>query len=96
MRGLTLAVVPFSEELLWRAALVGGLTHTGLPLVVPVLIALAVSVAAHGSMLVGRQLVLAVVPSAVGTSIAFLLGGFWIAVLVHVFADVEILVPPKD
>lgn len=91
----TLAVVPFSEELLWRAALVAALSHLGLPIGVAVGFVAVISVAAHATMLGFGQLMQAVVPSAVGTSVAFLLGGFWVAVVVHVFADVEILVRPE-
>lgn len=92
--GLLLGVALTLPGRLWRAALVGGLTHVGLPLVAAVIAALVISVPAHGYAFNGRDLALAVLPSAVGTSVAFLLGGFWMAAAVHVVADAEILVPP--
>jgi membrane protease YdiL (CAAX protease family) len=90
---VTLALVPLSEEVLWRAIGVGALVAIGLVVSLSALL----GVMAHRNAFAFHDLVKGVAPSSVGIALAFGLShSLWVATIVHVAVDLEILTSIRD
>lgn len=94
---VTLALVPLSEEVLWRAIGVGALVAIGAPFGLAVSLSALLGVMAHRNAFAFHDLVKGVVPSSVGIALAFGLShSLWVATIVHVAVDMEILTSIRD
>lgn len=89
-----LALVPLTEEVIWRGIATGALIGLGIPFPTAVALSIPLGVAAHRHAFDLRGLLTGVVPSSVGIAVAYLLSGnLTTAALVHIAADLEILLP---
>ncbi|MDQ1569228.1 MAG: Type prenyl endopeptidase Rce1-like [Actinomycetota bacterium] len=93
-RIVTLAFVPLTEELIWRGVTSGALVALGAPFGLAVMASGVLGVLAHANAFTVQGLLRGVAPSSVGISVAYYYTrNLWVAVLVHLAADLEILFP---
>lgn len=89
-----LALGPLTEELIWRGVAVGALIALAAPFGAAVTFSVLLAVAAHHNAFTLDGLLKGVAPSSVGIALAYYLtSNLWVAILVHLAADVEILFP---